>query len=158
MYIYIYIYCVHVYIAQSVLWFFPFMRRVPTLSLPTETMVVHACMHGCISIIFGTILGYGEFQLIKVDTPFWGEVEQLSINKTIWIISLQHPINKGRLDKPFRGEDKVRVSISYIQLDVNSMCVCNVHIYTQSPKINKVFQIYEYQTCVFEEIQLGVKG
>jgi len=60
------------------------------------------------------ILGYGDFQLIKVDTPFWGEVEQLSINKTIWIISLQHPINKGGLDKPFRGEDKVRVSISYI--------------------------------------------
>ena len=34
----------------------------------------------------------------------------------------------------------------------------HVHIYTQSPKINKVFPIYEYQTCVFEEIQLGVKG
>ena len=24
----------------------------------------------------------------------------------------------------------------------------HVYIYTQSPKINKVFPIYEYQTCV----------
>ena len=41
------------------------------------------------------------------------------------------------------------------------MCVQHVHrLHTQSPKngLNKAIPIYEYHTCVFEEIQLGVKG
>ena len=110
---YIYLLCARLYCSVCTVVLSVHETRAHLVTTPQKLWL--PCMHAWLHIHhLWHILGYGDFQLIKVDTPFWGEVEQLSINKTIWIISLQHPINKGGLDKPFRGEDKVRVSISYI--------------------------------------------
>ena len=66
------------------------------------------------------ILGDRDFKVIKVDILLWRKVKQLSINKSIWIISLQHAINKRGLDKSCKGELRI-----YSKLIINPLAVCN---------------------------------